>query len=515
MDKTGISSAKKIKELFGAKIADLSTVISIEDKNKVKDISDYIKHGYDKDRLHEFLRSFYPDKSVLEDSSFIDGIENTIKGTKGFKGEYNGIDGSVYDNLPPLLKEVCKPMIRPHERDLVFLSSLCALSNIIPVQGTYGGKKCYPNLYLFATGSASAGKGAIRWARKLVEGVHKGMAAEYFKQMEKYEALDDKEKREAKKPQMQKYIIPGNASMAALTKQLSKNGGFGTIIESEADTLNVAMKQEWGNYSDLLRKAHEFETVSSIRNNEENSYEIDSPRLSVVLTGTENQLISFIPSVENGLFSRFMFMEIPLIEEWISQFNNPIDLDEYYRELGKVLNTFYFMEKNSKTVELAENQIERFDQNLAQFQNQLHDSFGDDVIASVRRIAGMHFRICMLLSGIRFYNDFRVAKNWEYGKLICSDVDFEIANKITEFLIENLKKAMDLLPKPRRFKGILHSKQIKLFDAHGDEFTYSQNLSKAKELGIPKSSAENWLRKFVELDLVEMCGGGDYRKIKN
>lgn len=36
---------------------------------------------------------------------------------------------------------------------------------------------------------------------------------------------------------------------------LQANEGIGLIFETEADTLSNSMKQEWGSFSDVLRKA--------------------------------------------------------------------------------------------------------------------------------------------------------------------------------------------------------------------------------------------------------------------
>ena len=53
-----------------------------------------------------------------------------------------------------------------------------------------------------------------------------------------------------------------------------------------ADTLSNVFKQEWGSYSDLLRKAFHHERVSSSRKENNKFTEVINPKLSIALSGT-------------------------------------------------------------------------------------------------------------------------------------------------------------------------------------------------------------------------------------
>ena len=86
----------------------------------------------------------------------------------------------------------------------------------------------------------------------------------------------------------------------------SKDGVL--IHESEADTLSKMFSQEWGDFSDVLRKAFHGERLSLSRDSDDEFMEIESPKLSVVLSGTRNQITPLLKSRENGLFSRFIYV---------------------------------------------------------------------------------------------------------------------------------------------------------------------------------------------------------------
>lgn len=49
----------------------------------------------------------------------------------------------------------------------------------------------------------------------------------------------------------------------ATYQALSDNHGWGVIFETEADTLTQALKTDYGDYSDGLRKAYHHEPITT------------------------------------------------------------------------------------------------------------------------------------------------------------------------------------------------------------------------------------------------------------
>jgi hypothetical protein len=105
-------------------------------------------------------------------------------------------------------------------------------------------------------------------------------------------------------PKLELFFIAGNNSGTGIQKNIIDNDGCGLIIEPEADVLASAIQAEYGQWSHLLRKAHDHEFLSYNRRKDHEYRECDLIRLSVVICGTPNQLVRLIPGAENGLFSR-------------------------------------------------------------------------------------------------------------------------------------------------------------------------------------------------------------------
>jgi hypothetical protein len=76
---------------------------------------------------------------------------------------------SVTDLRPSLLSQIAAKAVSLKDADLLLPDSLTTFSACLPnVYGIYGGREMFPNLLLFVTAQASAGKGRLTLCRHLV-----------------------------------------------------------------------------------------------------------------------------------------------------------------------------------------------------------------------------------------------------------------------------------------------------------------------------------------------------------
>jgi len=215
--------------------------------------------------------------------------------------ETNLITESVYQRLPGFLKSSSK-LFTGRERDVYLTSELIILSSLFEnVKGLYGvpSMPVYPNLYAFIAAPAGNGKGVLSSAKNTLFHIIKS------ENQENQERKLKNTESENKKFKDKHLLIPGNASVSAFINGLTNNNGIGLTIETEADTITNNKKQDWGDYDVCLREGFHHETISLIR--KEERVDISKPKISFIATGTMNQLNKFIPSTENGLFSRFLY----------------------------------------------------------------------------------------------------------------------------------------------------------------------------------------------------------------
>lgn len=235
----------------------------------------------------------------------------------------------------------------------MLLGTITVLSYCLPnVSGICDHLTVYPNLYLFITAPSSSGKGLVNLCKRIVYPIHKHKREEtsngkiqYEIELAEYQSKKSKDTSVTKpvKPKEQMLFISANSSATGNFELSHQNDGSGLIFEAEGDTLAHTFKTEYGNYSDGFRNAFHHETISYYRRTDSELVEIQEPKISTVLTGTPDQVLSLMPDAQNGLFSRFMFYKMERQRQWRDVFANTshIGLDVYYDQLGELYITYY------------------------------------------------------------------------------------------------------------------------------------------------------------------------------
>ena len=238
------------------------------------------------------------------------------------------IPADVYDALPDYLRRCCAPF-DGHERAVMLLGTLAVLSGCFPaVGGTYHRRRYGLNLFAFIIAPAASGKGTLAWARALAYPWHKRLTdasraarAEYEAELAIYRAAGKGKGSNVAPPPTgpppyKLLYLPGNTTAAALSTALAENDGRGIICETEADTLSGALGADFGNFSDVLRKAFQHEPAPLLRKTDRQHLDLAHPALSIALTGTPGQLPRLMPTAEDGLVSRFLFYTFEQTPVW-------------------------------------------------------------------------------------------------------------------------------------------------------------------------------------------------------
>jgi len=410
---------------------------------------------------------------IDEDSQEIDALKET-----------NLISESVYQRLPNFLKRSSK-LFTGRERDVYLTSELIILSSLFDnVKGLYGvpSMPVYPNLYAFIAAPAGNGKGVLSCAKNTLFQIIKSEI------QENQERKSKKSESENNKFKEKHLLIPGNASVSAFINGLMNNNGIGLTIETEADTITNNKKQDWGDYDVCLREGFHHETISLIR--KEERVDISKPKISFIATGTMNQLNKFIPSTENGLFSRFLYYTF----QQDPTFRNPFGVngdyerifqDEFGKELLDIYEYYRLYDKNGiieYEFKLTDNQKEKFN---TEFNEKLIEtssfSLGCDISGSIYRLGLITFRIAMILSILRNYeaNKDDIFNNNIGKTIVCSDEDFEVSIELFHIYLSHMKLIYDNMPNTDQV-NFKRNNADRLFDEMPMKFT-NQFLYKTAE----------------------------------
>ncbi len=425
------------------------------------------------------------------------------------------MEDDIFDNLPPLLGVACSRFTDSKERETFLIGALGVLSGMLPnVQGKYAKRMVGANLYCFVIGRYGTGKGALLWAKDLgqvldnykQEQARQGVAAynEAQVQYNRQLALYNKGKlpnppETPKPPKHLKLYLPANTTKTAVMQLLMENNGRGVMFETEGDTLADMLRQDYGNFSDVLRKAYHHEPVSYFRRADNEDVMIPHPALSVVLSGTQDQLHRLLPGIENGLFSRFCFYILQGDEDFKDPFENEDDdHDVYFGVLAeRFMNMYKRLDAMDDTVRfyLQPHQVREFVQHFKKVKSEIREHISSDLDGSIHRMGLITFRIAMILTAVRFIDN-------NTNRLGCSDKDFRNAIAISRHLVhytlhvyEGLQYREKMMPK----EAAIPDKKQQIEDAcRCNEMGMSVREIAEMVLGTPKkhSTVYYWLQKF-------------------
>lgn len=477
----------------------------------------------------EELRKAKPLKSTLLNSS-----NSLNQSTSAPIGTFSQ---SIRNQLPDILKRIVADAVSEVDADLLILGSLTVFSACLPnVYGVYDRREVFSNLFLYVTAQASAGKGRLSLCRHLAAPLHRELREQYRKSMEKYKQdqvqyVLNKKNGDAKEPEEPPFLtlfIPANSTATVVYQTLNQNNGVGLLFETEGDTLANAFNSDLGNYSDGFRKAFHHETISYLRKKDREYVEIQKPKFSAILSGTPEQVFNLIPSAENGLFSRFIFYVMPTEIVWHDMFDDSDGptADELFEEIGRDFYSFHKL-LTAQTVRftLQPEQKQRFNAFFSQTQQEYAAIFGNDIIASVRRLGLILFRFAMILTVLRQMDDgtFPPPSGSDDGQrpeavLTCADADFATALAMVKVLLQHTVTVFQALPRraERRFRQDrrqrTESHMQTFLAALPDSFDRPTYLKTAADLGINEKTAERYITDLCRSGQLDHPASGQYRK---
>jgi len=272
-----------------------------------------------------------------------------------------------------------------------------------------------------------------------------------------------------------------------------------------------AFKSDTGDYSDTFRKGFHHEPVSLSRVTDNLKIYIPEPRISAVLSSTFGQLISLVPSAENGLFSRFLFHEVQPTDEFVNPFDRQKrGYEKVFDELGNSFFTMYEQLKQygGKQVgfDLHPQHEEFFVMAFSKWKREIRaliserSDFGQyDLDGTVHRLGLICFRLSMILTVVRRFETGNIE-----SQMVCGDDDFYTAFRLVEIAKNNAIAVYTRLPKPR---FITTEKGNSLFDK-GEKYEQVCKLHKEgisfKKIAMQvfgdaskKTLVQSWVKKIA------------------
>ena len=440
-------------------------------------------------------------------------VQSVQSGSKEDKSPM--IPDEVYENLPGTLKESCE-VFSGRERDVYLTSALSVISGgLSNIKGVYKEEIVFPNLYSFIIAPAASGKGSMKYAKSLGDCYHNILQKQnveakinYNKELEIYNLKKKMAKKvedivnlnKPEEPKFKTFFIAGNISSAMLHEVLKSNKGSGSITETETDTITNALKQEWGGYSDILRKGFHHETITLMRKTNLEYIIIEEPKFSLSITGTPDQVKGILKNTKNGLASRFMFYSFNAKPEWRRTFTKSISnskQNQFFKFTQDLCNKF--SSQIEREFNITEEQGEIHYNTFKEILDEKYYSYLGDSDSLIIRLGLVVYKIAMVLSGIRT----------DEPQMKCEDRDFETAMKLTQVYLAH---GLNVFEKINNRENKLPLNEERWMNKLPKEFTTGEAISIAKKLGIKERTVYKKLRDYLDNGLLKKVETGVYRK---
>jgi len=434
--------------------------------------------------------------------------------------------------LPRLLRDGASVAGNYAQADMLLLALTTVAGYALPKCYVRHGKpehRYRPNLMTLVIAPPASGKGVMNLGRRLLGTLQseRRAAAEAEAVMAELTGTV---------PRELTALIPANSSSNAFLQLLADNDGRGVMLETEMDTLSAIWRRDYGNYSAAFRQAFEHETITKSRKVKGDTYlEVKNPQLSVLLSGTLNQLKPLLESRENGLASRMLCYQIddviPFDESSILKHDEPLDADlnELYNSLEEELTAMaHWMESQDHDAEwrLKPEQSQRL-------RDAFHDAYQIAFIqmemplsfdAVVKRMVVTILRIGMTFSMIRWWEDnvWSLRQNNSGNPEIawpevieCGEQDFETLMKMLDVLCYHAVSVYYLLPQTDAESTMMvmpgpGDEAQAMLDRLPGQFTTSDAIKAAD--GVCRSTVMRYLEQLTAAKQILHLAKGKYVK---
>jgi hypothetical protein len=405
--------------------------------------------------------------------------------------------------LPEPLAQITGPVENELHRIALLTACMVTAGSIMPnVTTKYFGKQYSPGLYFFLCGPPGAGKSFIEPAMYLVEEIEreiyletKRKLDEYKRKMSAYNRSKGKTNDPApKEPDRKMLLIPADSTAPVIVRAICNNRSV-LLFDTEADSLQNALRTETGDASPALRKAWHGERVAQARVGDNLLVSTDNPSVAMVLSGTPDQILVLIKHVDSGLASRFRFMMLKPQRKFSDPFTEDYEkVHDISREHRMHMRNLWAFIKSSApesgfTVVLNGAQKKQIVDNL----KPLYEDPIEDADAGTTLRSGIVI--------VRFATILTVLRNWyEQGTLECrmtvTDEDFTTALVVSEFLRQHTDAVIKSL-RQHSSKQVLRpatNKNRKWLDALPTSFSTKEAIEIGKANNLSRASVFEMLK---------------------
>ena len=400
------------------------------------------------------------------------------------------------NQLPKLLEEALSVAPEGEMRDMLLLSLLTNMAYALPAMRMLHGHPHHTysaDLLTMIVAPAASGKGIMNYGRTLLQAIEGQTSKQVY--------------------------IPANTSSSALMKMVEVMGGRGIIMATEMDTLTQVLRSAFGKISDIIRCIFEHEAISQLRRKDDEFIEVRDPHISMLLSGTPNQLKPLLNNRENGLMSRFACYVVNSTQDfddsvWDADIEDGVPHEAVlYDRLSNQLGERYLwmsMAEHDCYFYLSPAQRQTIKRMFRSEYDTYSQEMGQMFVSTLKRMPVIMKRIGMILTGLRLDMSQALPE-----RVVCSDEDFNTMLLIGHKLLMHAAMMYQMLPEIKSTEiGEIGSTllQKQFFQMLPENFSKQDAVKQAEVLGVNVRTMEDWLEKLIKHVRIERVMKGQYHK---
>ena len=411
----------------------------------------------------------------------------------------------------------CQPT---YLKNAAYLTAMTCFGTLLTRLRGYGpdGRVLAPNFMLTVSAPQATGKSFMK---RIVNQVLEPIKEEDDAQRKKMAEIEkenrrnkDKEGYEEKEFEGAIRLLPTNTSNRILLERMDKaKGQHLMIFAEEIDSITKAEKSgKWSEKSDIYRLAYDNSEWGQDYASENSYHAVVPLYLNLMFSGTPAAVNRFFNDIENGLITRFMFVDLP---DTFGQKRPRISVmdEETRKHISEQVHALYKRMQNPGTEDGlvwmdTTKMCEDADRLYDEVQRRMYLCNQDDVSRDLARRRYCNYVVTMMM--VETYINDGVYTDSIRDRVIA------VVNLITEQLIANYgdeinKSLNESVEKQQTSKA--RSKKLDVLEQLPNQFTAQEYREALIAIGGSSSTSGTYLKRLKAGGIIELIDHGMYRKI--
>ena len=463
---------------------------------------------------------------------------------------------TMWQSLPQIISEPLSLYDDADIRTMLLMAMMPTLGSAMSNVRVRHNQRLYSlGMMNICVGPSASGKGSVGNVAGLVDGINEIICresaqamADYRKRHKRYDRLNKQlnfaaksditrfidindiaeEVDEPQEPMRRMHKLPSKTTAANYYRLLYANGrNISYLHIPELAEMSAANRGSFGDFMYILLAAQNEESLHTARKTDDEDYHIEHTRLAMVATGTMSSVREFIPNLEDGLSTRFLYHNLPAKDTVRGEMDEAMaeafrDVYTHYRgqltEIWQALRPFDDKpDEELPRLILSDDQRKYIDEYYQQLFTFVSLALpGRDLRAPILRSRLNLYRMLMIISVLRRHEELGTTEGlFDDTHFTIAEADLHWGLAYIFYTIMQTSAIYDRLRReekeePKRTRNISALAFMQLLP---HSFTTAVAIKQGEEIGIKERAVGHHLRTLCGKGYIERIRQGVYRKI--